>query len=210
MALPFTVEQFFAVFQAYNRAVWPAQLVAYGLGGWLVLLAFRRSDVSNRLLWAVLGAFWLWTGVAYHVLFFGRINKAAYAFGGLFVIEGLLLLFWGTVRPRLSVQCRAGAWPLIGTVLILYALIVYPLIGVLLGHAPVEIPWFGVTPCPTTIFTFGVLLCARGNRLVVLAIPLLWSVIGGSAAVFLRVPQDYGLVAAGILGLLSLFARPRT
>ncbi len=31
MPLPFTVEQFFAVFHTYNTAVWPAQLAAYGL-----------------------------------------------------------------------------------------------------------------------------------------------------------------------------------
>jgi len=65
-----------------------------------------------------------------------------------------------------------------------------------------------VTPCPTTIFTFGILLCAGGNRLAVLVIPLLWSVIGGSAAVLWQVPQDYGLIAAGILSLISLIAHP--
>jgi hypothetical protein len=30
--LPFTVDQFFSVFGAYNNAVWPTQVVAYLLG----------------------------------------------------------------------------------------------------------------------------------------------------------------------------------
>ena len=32
-------------------------------------------------------------------------------------------------------------------------------------------------------------------------IPLLWTVIGSSAAVLLSVPQDYGLVVAGLIVL---------
>jgi hypothetical protein len=30
--LPFSTEQFFAVFSAYNARIWPAQIAAYGLG----------------------------------------------------------------------------------------------------------------------------------------------------------------------------------
>jgi hypothetical protein len=33
-----------------------------------------------------------------------------------------------------------------------------------------------------------------------LVIPFLWSIIGGSAALNLRVPPDYGLVVTGVLG----------
>jgi len=36
------------------------------------------------------------------------------------------------------------------------------------------------------------------------AIPALRSLIGGSGAVLLQVPQDYGLIAAGIIGLIHL------
>lgn len=34
MQLPFTTEQFFDVFRAYNTAVWPAQLVLVVLASW--------------------------------------------------------------------------------------------------------------------------------------------------------------------------------
>jgi len=91
-------------------------------------------------------------------------------------------------------------WPLVGAALVLYAMIAYPLIGLLLGRRSVGLPWFGVTPRPTT---FGVLLCAEARRrLLVLVIPPLWSIIGGSAAILLQVPQDYGLIAAGVVGLI--------
>ena len=40
------------------------------------------------------------------------------------------------------------------------------------------------------------------------AVPLLWSVIGGSAAFILNVPQDLGLVAAAVLWTGTIVARP--
>ena len=62
---------------------------------------------------------------------------------------------------------------------------------------------FGVAPAPTTIFTFGMLLMLEGGAPLYLAvIPLLWSLAGGSAAVFiLRIPEDWPLLVAGIARL---------
>jgi len=62
---------------------------------------------------------------------------------------------------------------------------------------------FGVAPCPTTIFTIGMLLLARGRWVVWLSIiPLLWSLVGLAAALQLGIPEDFGLPAAGF-GLVS-------
>ena len=69
---------------------------------------------------------------------------------------------------------------------------------------------FGVAPCPTTIFTFGILLWAtKSVPAYLLVIPLLWSIVGMSAAVNLRVPQDYGLVVAGVLGTVLILIQNR-
>jgi uncharacterized membrane protein YjjB (DUF3815 family) len=69
-------------------------------------------------------------------------------------------------------------------------------------------PLFGVAPCPTTIFTLGMLLLSNASwRL--FAIPLVWSIIGGSAAVLLGVPQDYGLILAGAVAAIFLITRGR-
>ena len=69
---------------------------------------------------------------------------------------------------------------------------------------------FGVAPCPTTIFTFGILLWAvKSVPAYLLIIPLIWSIVGMSAAVNLRVPQDYGLVVAGVLGTALILIQNR-
>jgi hypothetical protein len=55
-------------------------------------------------------------------------------------------------------------------------------------------------PCPTTIFTFGLLLWTeRAVPKYLLVIPLLWTVIGSSAAWLLGFWEDLGLLVAGIL-----------
>jgi hypothetical protein len=69
---------------------------------------------------------------------------------------------------------------------------------------------FGVAPCPTTIFTFGILLWAtKPVPAYLLIIPLLWSFFGIIAAVNWRVYQDYGLVVAGVLGTILILIRNR-
>ncbi len=47
--LPFTREQFMAVFAEYNLAVWPVQVVAYALAVGLVVAVLRPSRTRSRL-----------------------------------------------------------------------------------------------------------------------------------------------------------------
>ena len=73
--------------------------------------------------------------------------------------------------------------------MIVYAMLLYPAIGALAGQSYPAVPVFGVAPCPLVIFTFGVLLLADPLPLRLLIVPLLWSLVGGSAALLLQVPQ---------------------
>src|SRR5688500_9606367 len=95
MRLPFSQQQFFDLFADYNRAVWPAPLVAYMLGLTAVALALHRRSVLPGIVWTVLATFWLFNGVAYHLIFFSTINRAANLFGLLFILQGLLFLSFG-------------------------------------------------------------------------------------------------------------------
>ncbi|NJO35300.1 MAG: hypothetical protein HC869_21625 [Rhodospirillales bacterium] len=54
------------------------------------------------------------------------------------------------------------------------------------------------------------LMLEGGAPLYLFAIPLLWSLAGGSAAVFiLRIPEDVSLLAAGVLGSCMLVCKRR-
>jgi len=206
--LPFTREQFLAVFADYNRGVWPAQFVSYGVGLVIVALVWRRPGRHDQWVAAGLALMWGWTGAAYHALYFARINRVALAFGALFAAQAGLLLWEGTVRARLTIAApgRTRGW--LGWMLIAYSGVAYPLIGMASGHGYPELPMFGITPCPVTLFTSGVLLLAAGPLpATLLAIPFLWSLIGGSAAILLGVPQDWPLLGSGVVIAILLGIR---
>lgn len=208
--LPFTREQFVAVFADYNTGVWPVQVLAYVLGLAMVVVLLRRLRASDRVIGAGLGAMWLWTGVAYHWLYFASINRAALFFGALFVLQGFVLLYAALVRRSLKFGASTGLAAWLGWAFVVYAAVVYPLIGMWAGHAYPAMPMFGITPCPVTLFTFGLLLLTTApvSRWI-LVIPFIWSLIGGSAALLLAVPQDWLLLVGGLVAIPLIVLRDR-
>ena len=208
--LPFTSEVFFSNFAAYNAAIWPAQIVAYALGAYIILLTFRPYSGSGRFIATSLAIAWVWMGVVYHWLYFAPINFTAWPFGLLFVIQGLLLAWTGTLRGRLEFRFRPNLYGWAGLSFVVFAMGVYPLVGYLLGHGWPRAPMFGVAPCPTTIFTLGMLLLMEGRVPVhLLVIPVLWSLIGAAAVWLLDVPEDFGLLLAGALAVFLIFRKNR-
>jgi len=103
MKLPFSVDEFLQVFKHYNLSVFPAQILLYVLAVVTVILSIKRTISSDRILNLILAFFWLWMGIVYHLLFFTTINKAAYLFGGLFIIEGSLFIYFGIIKKKISV-----------------------------------------------------------------------------------------------------------
>jgi hypothetical protein len=203
--LPFTREQFLQVFARYNEAVWPLQWIAWLLGLATCIAVARAGSLRERAVPAVLALLWVWTGIAYHGVFFSVINRAALLFGALFVLQGLLFAAcaWrGTLRFGRRGIAAALAWGLA-----LYALVAYPLLGLYAGHGYPQIPLFGVTPCPLVLFTFGMLLLAVRVPWWLLVVPVAWSLVGGSAAFLLGVPQDWPLLFSAAAAAVPLLSR---
>lgn len=209
-APPFTAEEFLALFEAYNTAIWPAQIVAYILAGAAVALAVKRTPVSGRAVGAVLSFFWLWIGIVYNIIFFTRLTGAGFGFGALFIAQGLMFLGVGVWKDRVNYKVGADIYSFAGGIFILYAMVIYPVLGAMFGHSYPRCPVFGVTPCPVTIFTFGILLlAARRVPWFLLVIPLVWSAIGSQAAVYFAVREDFALPAVGVLGTVMILLKNR-
>lgn len=200
--LPFTPDQFLTIFTDYNQTIWPSQIGAYLLGGIAVALLFWKRPAGDQAISGILAVMWLWTAIAYHALFFASINKAAYLFAALFFLQGIWLFHEGCFRGRIHFSIESGRTAWLGITFVLYAAILYPLIGFMTGHYYPATPMFGVTPCPVTIFTLGMLLATEPpiSRWL-LVIPFLWSLIGGSAALLLHVPQDWVLLVSGLISV---------
>lgn len=209
MELPFSQPDFLAVFAAYNERIWPLQAVAAALGVMALALLGSERAWADRAIAGILAAFWSTMGVGYHWTFFSRINPAAYLFGGLFLAAAVVFTIEGIVRNRIHFRIRWNLRGQLASILFVYSLVVYPILG-LMTHPYPDTPLFGVAPCPTTIFTLGLLVVASYPRPVLLAaVPMLWTVIGGSAAFLLDFPQDWGLPVAGLMWLIA-WLRPRT
>jgi hypothetical protein len=210
MHLPFTTDQFLQVFRDYNLAIWPLQIIAYLVGIAAVAGAFARTPGIRRLVWGALACFWLWNGVAYHLLHFSAINPAAYLFGTLFVLQGLFFLRAAITDPDLSFRPILTVRSLAGGLLTLYAMVVYPLLGTWLGHGFPSSPGFGIAPCPKAIFTFGLLLWADPKPPVhLLVIPVVWAVVASSAAITLGMREDFGLPVAALVTVGLLLPRQK-
>jgi hypothetical protein len=211
--LPFTRDQFLGMFEAYNQAIWPAQLLAYVLGISAVALVIWRPRGSDRLIVGILAAFWAWLGAAFLLIAMRAIDAGPgpIVFGAAFLLQSLLWLVAGVLRHDLRFDARVTGVSAVGWALIAYALVVYPLLGVLAGHLYPRQPIFGVAPCPTVIFTFGVLLLSVTRvPKYLLIVPFAWAVTSGiSAPLNFGIFEDFGLVAAGVAGTALLIWRDR-
>jgi hypothetical protein len=203
MQLPFTLEQFLNVFVAYNTAIWPIQVVLNVVGLLSIGLCLRANTLS-RLISAILVVLWSWTGIVYHLMFFSTINPAAFVFGALFIVGAVCFAYAGVITPGLQFGVSRGWRTYLGGFFLTYGLLLYPLIGYVLGHRYPASPTFGA-PCPTTIFTCGLLLwTTKPVKGYVMLVPLIWSFIGSVAAVKLGIREDIGLFVSGVVTTSTL------
>jgi hypothetical protein len=209
--MPFSHDEFLDLFAVYNGRLWPPIVISWvaslGILGWWVLGA--RRDV--RPVMAMLAVHWAWSGIAYHWWHFRAINPAATIFATGFVAQAAIFA-WLAWRVRELAPASAGARRVLGMILLLYGL-AYPGVGLALGLSFPRMPLFAV-PCPTVLVTAGVLVMLPGLPRWVSVIPLLWALIGSSAAFSLGIRADLALVvAAGVLGVNlvapSVFGRQR-
>lgn len=195
MKLPFTREQFLEVFHKYNISVYPLQVLFLLLAVLAIMIIYSGNKRQQKIVPVILATFWIWMGAVYHIGYFSAINKVAYFFGILFIMQGIFFLHYGLKKfPLFTFQKNIRS--ITSVILLIYALIFYPLTGHFAGHDYPYSPTFGL-PCPTTIFTFAVFLLAQPRIPFYLSIiPLLWSIIGFSAAFSLGIYEDAGLIVS--------------
>jgi uncharacterized protein DUF6064 len=197
MQLPFSESQFLDVFAEYNLAFRPFVILL-----WMASLAVGVALVRNRahaVMVSILAAVhWGWSGIAYHLAVFTRINPAAWMFGALFLLQALLFIWFGIVGRRLTFGWAWTTRHTVAAVFLVYSLL-YPVFVLLSGHEWPRAPIFAV-PCPTALFTTGLLLTmnAPAPRLL-FVVPIIWSLIGGSAALVLGMTPDLMLFAAAAI-----------
>jgi hypothetical protein len=206
MNLSFDLDQLMSVFGAYNPAIWPMQVFAYLAGLVALYSASKQTRISNNITSGILAFFWMWTGIVFCLLYWAPTYPASYAFGVLFIAQGLLFVL-SAIKSTLSFKAQRNRFTLIGGLFIAYAMVGYPLFGYFLGHVyPRSLP-FGLVPCPTAVFTFGLFMMTdKKIPRSVLAIPVIWSVCA-VVPVVSGIYEDAGLILAGLVCTPMLLRR---
>ena len=206
--LSITLEGFLMVLERYNLSIWPLQIFAYIFGLLALFFSIKSTKYSNKIILAVLSFFWFWNGIVFCPIYWAPTYKFAYLFGALFIIQGFLFLI-SAIKSNISIRFRANLYSIIGILFIIYATGGYYLFGYFLGHVyPKSFP-FGLVPCPTVIFTFGLFLMAdKKFPKYYLIIPFIFS-LAGFLAVYKGILEDIGLIIAGLLGTVLILLRDR-
>jgi hypothetical protein len=201
---PFTSEVYFRLFVRHNEAVWPLHIVAILLAVFAIWQAWRGRGRSVAV---VLAAGWAFVGYKFHIDLYANLNWAARYFGWAFIAQGALVLGSGLLG-RLDREPEEGfggpEW--VGLGMALFALAVFPLLGPLVGPEGAASQWtgveiFGVSPGPTVVATFGLVLMAGKTRWLLLVIPALWASIAGATAWVMEAPVGLVTPAAALVGL---------
>jgi Family of unknown function (DUF6064) len=200
--LLFSPRTYYRLFELYNAAMWPLQILALALGVALLALLLRDTAWRGRAIAAILAACWLWVAWAYLWQRYDTINWAASYFAVGFAIEALLLIWTGIVRDRLGFLSGAGPVGAAGLCIFLFALVGYPLIGPLNGRPWRQAEIFGLAPDPTAIATLGVLVAAHRPRWSLLIIPLIWCAISAATLWTMQSPDAVVVTATAALALV--------
>ncbi len=173
-----TLDGFLDLLQAYNTDIWPMQAATNVLGLIALIAVLASFRKANVVVLTVLSFLWLWTGSVFCLMYWTALSKPAYLFGLMFIAQGILF-FPMIAQTKVAFRFLPGSRSLLGLVLIAYAMVGYPIVGNLVNHIfPRSLP-FGVVPCPTTIFTIGMLLLAdKPFPRHFAIIPIVWSVFG--------------------------------
>lgn len=146
-------------------------------------------------------------GIVYHIIHFTEINKLAYLFGAFFVVQSLLFVVLGVFQGKFYFRFQKDKYKITGIILIVFSMIIHPILGHFFGHIYPSSPTFGL-PCPTTMFTFGILLLNEKKcPILILIIPFLRSVIGFMAAFQFGIFEDTGLILTSLMSVSLLIYR---
>ena len=201
------LNEFLAIFDRGNATIWPMQLVWYASAAAMVGLALWPRRRASQLICLLAAAYFAWVGI----VFFGVIDSGMTLWAAVFILEAILLLVAGIMRRDLVFAPRSSLSSVLGTVFIFYALVAYPIIGVLGGHPLRMLPVFGLAPCPTVIFAFGLLLWARPPApKYVLLLPLAWALNAAPSNLAMGNVPDFVLILVGVITVGLLIWRDRT
>ncbi len=173
--LLFSPRTYYRMIERHNEAVWPAQLLTMALGLWILGALRKPSPARARIVAGILAVLWMWVAWAFLLRRYATINWAIAYVVPLFVLEALLLVWWGVISRKMSFAVGTGPRVRGGAALLILGLVLYPALAPILGRPWQQAEIFGIAPDPTVVATVGLLLLTDSRlRWGLLPVPLLW------------------------------------
>ena len=210
--LLFSPRTYLRLHELYNAGIWPAQLAGLALGIGVVALAHLARPAAARSVPLLLALAWLIVAWAYHLRHYATINWAATYFAAAFALQAALFVACALRRGGLAFVAARTPRTRIGVALAIFAMLVQPALGVVLGRSASQVEYFGVAPDPTVVATLGVLLIAARAPWFLWVIPLLWCAVSGAFQAMMRLPDAWilPLIGAGAAIAAVVAAARRT
>ena len=200
--LMFSARTYYRLFERHNAALWPAHVVVLLAGAAVFALLWRRPEPRTaRITCGVLAAGWLVVALAYFWLRYSTIHTGGKWFAAAFGAQALALAWGGIVRPQLELESKPTARRRTGLGLCLFSVLLYPLVGRLLGRPWMQAEVFGLAPDPTVLATLGLLLMARCTAWWLWIVPVAWSFFSALTLWPLHAPEALGM---GIVPVISV------
>ena len=226
--LLFQPRVYWRLFELQNAAWWPLIPIALALGLAMVWLMLRPRPWAGRAVAIGLAAAWLWVAWSFLYMRYLPINWAAGYLIPLFLIQALLLLWFGGLLGRLEPVAPGGgtrrvgipalvgapvladARALVALALSLFAVAGYPFLAPAAGRPFASAEIFALAPDPTALATLGLLaLAPRGWPAFLLALPpVLWCLASIATLLTMNAVEGWVLLAALMAGL-TVLAWPR-
>jgi len=200
--LLFSPRTYYRLFELYNLELWPLQLFTLALGVVLLVLWRRGGERAGHVIAVILAVAWLWVAWGFLWQRYASINWAAGYFALAFAMQALLVLWLGVVRGRFTPAPASRIRQRAGLGLFVFALLLFPLVGPLLGRSWTQAEVFGMTPDATALATLGILLCVGARPPGWLfPIPVAWCLISGATLWVMESPDFMIVPLAALLAV---------
>ncbi len=204
-------ERFFQFMAEYNTAIWPAQVIFYILAVFFIFTSFYKIRSSNTINILILSVLWVWNGSVTLLIFFSNFHYQYYLWGAFWIAQGLLIYYIGVVKRQINLKIKKDVYSIAGLTFIVYALVIYPMIGSWLGHPFPRGPLFGSAPCPTVIFTFSAFLFSENRvKSYLLYFPMLWALMSLYPIIGMGVYADIGEIVAAIVAFALILKKNKS
>lgn len=204
--LLFSPQTYFRQFALINEATFPVPLAFIALSLMLVMFV-GGSDWRGRTTALGLAILCASAGWLFHHGRYADINWAADWFAIGFAVQALALMLWG-VTGRFPTQA-GKPWNIALRFLAALVVLLYPLQGAVFGRPWQEAEIVGISPDATMIFTLLALMPTIGGwRYLLLAIPMLWCVVGLLTLWTMGAAEFWSLASLVVVALIVFsFAR---